>query len=145
VPLNGDGSEALDAVDGAQILLVDDDPNQSEMYKVRLERLGYRVALAPGPDEALEAVQEQRPDVILLDIAMKSRDGLSALQDFLDLDPSLPVILHTAYPSYADNFMAWAAEACVVKSQSIDRLVEAIERAVAAGRERQRQRRGQCP
>lgn len=138
MPLNRDELEAPDEAGAAQILFVDDDPNQSEMYKVRLERRGYEVMLAPGPDEALEAVQEQRPDVIVLDIAMKSRDGLSALQDFIELDPSLPVILHTAYPSYADNFMAWAAEACVVKSQSIDRLVQAIERAIAAARERQR-------
>jgi len=115
----------------ASVLLVDDDESQRDMYRVRLERHGFRVRSASGADAAIESLREERPDVVVLDIAMPERDGLSALQEFLDLEPSLPVIIHTAYPSYADNFLAWAAEEYVVKSADMTPLLEAIEKALA--------------
>ena len=115
------------------ILLVDDDDAQREMYQVRLERQGYAVRSVASADAAMEALGEGRPDVIVLDIAMPERDGLSALQELLDRDPSLPVIIHTAYPSYADNFLAWAAEEYVVKSQDVEPLIQAIRTALDKG------------
>jgi DNA-binding NtrC family response regulator len=114
----------------ASLLLVDDDQNQRESYRIRLERRGYRVRTASGADEAAAALREERPDVVVLDIAMPERDGLSALQEFLDTDPRLPVIIHTSYPAYADNFLAWAADAYIVKSQDISPLLEAIDNAI---------------
>jgi DNA-binding NtrC family response regulator len=117
----------------ASILLVDDDERQREFYERRLTRMGYVVRVASGADSALEQLRQERPDVVVLDIAMPERDGLSALQEILDADPALPVIIHTAYPSYADNFLAWAAEAYVVKSQDMTPLTQAIDNALAAG------------
>ena len=124
-----DGGQT-EQVSGASVLLVDDDESQRQMYCLRLERHGYDVRQASGADAAVEALREKRPDVVVLDIAMPERDGLSALQEFLDIEPSLPVIIHTAYPSYADNFLAWAAEEYVVKSMDIAPLVEAIQKAL---------------
>jgi DNA-binding NtrC family response regulator len=115
------------------ILFVDDDAKQREQYRIRLERQGYRVCPADGADAAMEALRQERPAVVVLDIAMPERDGLSALQELLDADPGLPVVIHTAYPSYADNFLAWAADAYVVKSQDMTPLLEAVEKAVHKG------------
>jgi DNA-binding NtrC family response regulator len=112
------------------ILFVDDDDNQRESYRIRLEHRGYRVRAADGADAAMQALREERPDVVILDIAMPERDGLSALQELLDADPGLPVVIHTAYPSYAESFLAWAADAYVVKSQDMAPLLDAIEKAV---------------
>lgn len=112
------------------VLLVDDDPNQREMYGRRLERKGYVVALAESADVAVERMREGRPDVIVLDIAMPGRDGLSALQEFLDIDPSVPVIINTAYPAYAENFLSWAADAYIEKSSDLEPLMAAIEAAI---------------
>ncbi len=112
------------------VLLVDDEAAQREMYGIRLERRGYRVRLAGSADDAVQALRAERPDVVVLDIAMPERDGLSALQEFLDMEPTLPVIIHTAYPAYADNFLAWAADAYVVKDSDLTNLIEAIENAV---------------
>lgn len=113
-----------------QVLLVDDDPNQREMYDRRLERKGYVVTLAESADAAVACMRERRPDVIVLDIAMPGRDGLSALQEFLDIDPSVPVIIHTAYPAYAESFLSWAADAYIEKSSDLEPLIEAIEAAI---------------
>jgi DNA-binding NtrC family response regulator len=112
------------------ILFVDDDDNQRESYRIRLERRGYRVRAANGADAAMQALREERPDVVILDIAMPERDGLSALQELLDAEPGLPVVIHTAYPSYAESFLAWAADAYVTKSQDMNPLLRAIEKAV---------------
>ena len=127
------------------ILLVDDEANQREMYKHRLERAGYQVRLAESTEAAVQAVRDQPPEVVVLDIAMPERDGLSALHELLeqatpvaedlhellDLAPSVPVIINTAYPAYADDFLAWAAEAYIEKSSDIGPLLSAIERALA--------------
>jgi len=127
----GSGDERTgDAMREVCILFVDDDPNQREMYQRRLERQGYQVYLAESADSAVARLREDRPHVIVLDIAMPGRDGLSALQEFLDIDPSVPVIIHTAYPSYAENFLSWAADAYIEKSSDIEPLVWAIETAV---------------
>lgn len=113
------------------LLLVDDDAAQRDMYKRRLERRGYRVDLAEGANSAVDFVRRHSPDLIVLDIAMPGRDGLSALQEFLDIDPSIPVIIHTAYPGYAENFLSWAADAYIEKSSDIEPLIDAIEQALA--------------
>jgi len=128
--VSGDQRVSGDLVEGVCILFVDDDPNQREMYSRRLERQGYRVDLADSADSAVAHLREKRPEVIVLDIAMPGRDGLSALQEFLDIDPSVPVIIHTAYPGYAENFLSWAADAYVEKSADVDPLLTAIENAV---------------
>ena len=115
----------------ARVLLVDDDANQREMYQRRLERMGYQVDIADSADTAVQRLREQRPDCVVLDIAMPGRDGLSALQEFLDIDPSVPVIINTAYPAYAENFLSWAADAYIEKSSDLEPLVAAIEAAIA--------------
>lgn len=112
---------------GGHILFVDDDGAQAEMYRLRLARAGYQVRTTVSADEALRIVRTDRPDLVVLDMHMPERDGLSVLQELLDLDPSLPVIIHTAYPGYADNFLAWAAAAYLIKSQDVAPLVRAIE------------------
>lgn len=127
--VNGNG-QMTDTRKDVCILFVDDDPNQREMYRRRLERQGYEVDLAENADSAVEQLRAERPQVVVLDIAMPGRDGLSALQEFLDIDPSVPVIIHTAYPGYAENFLSWAADAYIEKSADIDPLLTAIEDAV---------------
>jgi len=128
--VNGEG-QVTNTRGNVCILFVDDDPNQREMYRRRLERQGYEVNLAESADTAVERLRAQRPQVVVLDIAMPGRDGLSALQEFLDIDPSVPVIIHTAYPGYAENFLSWAADAYIEKSANIDPLITAIEDAVS--------------
>lgn len=113
-----------------RILFVDDDPNQREIYRRRLERHGYAVETVDNADTAVSRLREERPAVVVLDIAMPGRDGLSALQEFLDIDPSVPVVINTAYPGYAENFLSWAADAYIEKSADLDPLLEAIDRAV---------------
>ena len=116
-----------------EVLLVDDNAAQREMYRRRLERAGYRVRLAESADAAADQVRARPPQVVVLDIAMPGRDGLSALQELLDIEPAMPVIINTAYPAFSDNFLAWAADAYVEKTAEVGPLLRAIRGAVGRG------------
>jgi class 3 adenylate cyclase/CheY-like chemotaxis protein len=80
------------------ILAVDDTPENLEILRMRLEAHGYEVAEAVDGEEGLAKVRQLRPDLILLDIMMPKRDGISVVRE-LKADPDLrfiPVILVTA-------------------------------------------------
>lgn len=113
-----------------EVLFVDDDAAQRQMYRRRLERAGYRVRLADSAEKAADEVRTSRPQVVVLDIAMPGRDGLSCLQELLDIEPAMPVIINTSYPTFTDNFLAWAADAYVQKTADAEPLLSAIEAAI---------------
>ena len=105
-----------------RVLLVEDEKNQRLLYQQELLEDDYDVALAKDGREALRLLNEQRPDVIVLDICMPGMDGIETLGQVLSRDNTIPVILHTAYSSYKDNFMTWSADAYVVKSSDLKEL-----------------------
>jgi adenylate cyclase len=81
-----------------RILAVDDMPENLEILRVRLEANGYEVLTAADGEEGLAAARSLAPDLILLDIMMPKRDGISVVKE-LKADPVLrtvPVILITA-------------------------------------------------
>ena len=78
--------------------MVDDDPTNLELLRVRLSAQGYEVVIAVDGDDALRRAHELEPDLILLDIMMPKIDGISVLKE-LKQDATLryiPVILVTA-------------------------------------------------
>lgn len=80
------------------ILLVDDDLNLRQMYKIRLESAGYQVVEAGNGEEAMARAVEQKPDCILLDVMMPRVNGFDVL-DILKTTKStkgIPVIVLTA-------------------------------------------------
>jgi DNA-binding response OmpR family regulator len=120
------------------ILVVDDDHNQRLLYEGELTDEGYNVILACDGREALQKVRESSPDLVVLDIAMPLMDGIEALGRILSKDNKLPVILNTAYSSYKDNFMSWAADAYVVKSSDLTELKTRIKEALEKAEQRNR-------
>ena len=115
----------------AKILVVDDEINQGMLYEQELEDVGYDVDVANSGQEALDMVRTGGYHLVVLDIGMPDMDGLEALGRMLSMDNKLPVILNTAYPSYKDNFMSWAADAYVVKSSDLTELKERISESLA--------------
>lgn len=55
----------------SKILVVDDDPDFVEIVRLILQKVGYQVITAPDGDTALRIMQENPPDLILLDVMMK--------------------------------------------------------------------------
>ena len=114
------------------ILLVDDEVSQGLMVKEELEDAGYQVSLVHSGPAALEHIGSERPDLVILDIAMPGMDGIETLGRLLAEDNALPVIIHTAYAQYRDNFMSWSADAYVIKaSGDLSTLLAEIEQVLA--------------
>ena len=108
------------------ILIVDDDKNLRKLYKDELEAEGYRITLAANGREALALVSGELPDLVVMDIRMPELDGLEAMARLLREHGRVPVLLNTAYASYKDSFIAWAAEGYIIKSSDLEPLKRRI-------------------
>jgi two-component system response regulator (stage 0 sporulation protein F) len=111
---------------GEKVLVVDDDEGLRDLYKEELESTGYEVLTARNGREAVQRVQEDKPDLVVLDIVMPKMDGMEALGRIIGKDKMMPVILHTSHPGYQEEFMSWAADAYLVKSSDLTELKEKI-------------------
>jgi len=109
-----------------RVLIVDDEPHLRLLYETELRRAGFDTMSAANAEQGLEFVDSMRPDLVVLDIRMPGMDGVEALQRILDRDNTIPVVLNTAYSSYRDNFMTWAADAYVTKSSDVGELVSTV-------------------
>ncbi len=109
------------------ILIVEDDKNQRLLYEQELKHDGYEVVTASDGKDALEKVQKQLPDVVVMDINMPKMDGIEAMGRILSKNKAIPVIINTAYSNYKDSFMSWMADAYVVKSSDLSELKDKIK------------------
>jgi len=113
------------------VLIVEDDEHQQLLFREELKEEGYEVVVAGSGQEALDMAKRVEPDIVVLDIAMPGMDGIETLGRMLSRNNQLPIILHTAYATYKDNFMTWSADAYVVKSSDLTELKAEIERVLA--------------
>ena len=82
---------------GAKILVVDDEPDIRAVLGECLTAAGFETQEAGDGDEAVAAVQADRPAVILLDVIMPRQGGMEALPELKRIAPDVPVIMCTAY------------------------------------------------
>ena len=107
--------------------MVDDEEHIRLLYKSELEEEGYKVILASDAREALEIVDRESLDLIILDIKMPGMDGIEAMQKIVGKKKSIPIIINSAYPHFKDSFMTWVAEEYVVKSSDLQELKDKIQ------------------
>jgi two-component system nitrogen regulation response regulator NtrX len=77
----------------ASVLIVDDEANIRRMLGRLLASESYRTLEAPDGRAALELVDAEDPDVVLLDLAMPGLDGLAVLRELTERRPELPVVM----------------------------------------------------
>ena len=92
-----------------KILAVDDERHIVRLVQVNLERAGYQVVTAFDGREALEKVESEQPDLVVLDVMMPYMDGFEVLQTLRKNQSTrdLPVIMLTAKAQDADVFRGW--------------------------------------
>ena len=78
---------------GPLVLVVDDDARLREFMRVNLEMEGYSVREAASADEALAALEDQAPQLVLLDVVMPGVDGWEMLQRMQERHGAIPVIM----------------------------------------------------
>jgi excisionase family DNA binding protein len=78
---------------GPLVLVVDDDARLREFMRVNLEMEGYTVREASSAEEALGSIEDQAPELVLLDVVMPGVDGWEMLQRMQERYGSIPVIM----------------------------------------------------
>src|SRR4028118_776479 len=78
-----------------EVLVVDDEADIRELVSGVLEDEGYAVRTAADSTQTLDAVEDRRPSMVLLDVWLQGSrlDGLQVLQEIKRRDPSIPVLL----------------------------------------------------
>ncbi len=111
------------------ILVVEDHDDSRRLYKHMLEEAGFSVIEATDGYEALEQCKEKHPNVILMDMALPSMDGLAAtrrIKDMLEMD-NVPIIGITAHGNfYNDRAIEAGCDAIVSKPIDLDKLKSII-------------------
>jgi CheY-like chemotaxis protein len=120
-----------------KILVVDDELFMLRLIQVILERDGYSMIQARSGEEALDAVDRERPDLVILDAMMPKMDGLTALRVMKERPEtrSIPVILLTANPHKFPRELAesFGATVFLTKPFSPTQLLDEIRRLTASG------------
>ncbi|MBI4331833.1 MAG: response regulator transcription factor [Chloroflexi bacterium] len=88
----------------AKILVVDDEPRIVEVVKLYLEKEGYQAVTAGDGRKALELVQRENPDLIILDLMLPEMDGLEVCRQ-VRRNSSVPIIMLTAKTEDADKLI----------------------------------------
>ena len=115
------------------VLVVDDEENFVRLYEMVLEAEGYEIRSADSGEAAVESIQAEMPDLVVLDIKMAGMDGLETLNEIKRINRDLPVILSTAYSTYKSNFTTWLADAYVVKSPDMTELKHTVKELLELG------------
>jgi len=92
-----------EAASGPLVLLVDDDPGIRRSVASGLELEGFRVVPASGGRAGLAAAASQRPDVVLLDLAMPDLNGLEVLRELREGGDDVPVCILSARDEVDDR------------------------------------------
>ncbi|PKO88327.1 MAG: two-component system response regulator GlrR [Betaproteobacteria bacterium HGW-Betaproteobacteria-12] len=94
------------ATSGAHILVVDDDEDILRLLSIRLRARGFRISAVSSAEEALARIAVEAPRVVVSDVRLPGRDGLSLFEEIRATRPSLPVILLTAHGTIPDAVAA---------------------------------------
>lgn len=114
------------------ILVVDDEESHRMMLRAHLEQDGFEVVEASDGHEAVEKVENRFFDLVLIDIRMPKMDGMEALRQIKHFNPSIPVIMMTAYGSIdsAVETLKSGAEDYLTKPLDMDELLIKVHRSL---------------
>jgi len=116
------------------VLIVEDEPDILMLLRVVIEMNGYDAALAADGSTALERLDAEKPDLVLLDLMLPVMDGWTVLAEMRSRPNPPPVIICSAARSARDVELAEerGAEAVLLKPLDMDQLLETMSRSLAA-------------
>src|SRR5208283_823268 len=116
---------------GAKVLLVDDEKDFVEVLAERLQNRGFDVRQAFNGQDAINLLNQQDADVVILDVLMPGKDGVQTLSEIKQLKPLTEVIMLTGYGTIetAIQGMKFGAYDYLMKPTDTEDLVTKINRA----------------
>jgi len=124
------------------ILMIEDDPSIADMYRLQLEHDGYRVTNAMTGELAFTTLEDDVPDVVLLDLLLPDRSGfevLAMINERFPIHPPVVILSNYGEPSMIDRGRLLGAIEYLVKSRVTP---GDISEQIAGWVERGRRRRG---
>jgi len=114
------------------ILIVDDEPTIQQSLSGILSDEGFEISIASNGYEALQIIQEDSPDLVLLDIWMPGIDGIETLKEIKKENPNIQVIIITGHGTIETAVTATKLGAfdLIEKPLSIDKIIVSISNAL---------------
>ena len=123
----------------ARILIVEDSPDNMKLFRTVLRLKGHEVTGLSGGDGLLQAIEQEPPDLVLMDIQLPGKDGFALLQEIRSSAASrLPVIALTAHAMSGDRERALEAgfDDYITKPIDIRTFPDQVQRALNVRQER---------
>jgi two-component system chemotaxis response regulator CheY len=116
-----------------KILIADDAEFSRSRISRALNQAGYRVIEAQNGSEALSAYQNEKPDLVIMDIGMPVMDGLSALRQIMAIDPNAKIVMLSRIGQEKSVIEALeaGAETFLVKPFDSNYVLAAVDRVMA--------------
>jgi two-component system, OmpR family, response regulator RegX3 len=126
----------LSVLPAASVLVVEDEPSIADPFARALLRGGFRPTVARTGAEALRAVHELAPDVVLLDLALPDADGRDVCRQ-IRAGSNVPIIIITASESVTDRVVGLelGADDYVVKPFAVGEVIARIRAVLRRGRD----------
>jgi DNA-binding NtrC family response regulator len=123
-----------------RMVIIDDNAGSLELLSTALASEGLRILTAQDPEEGLDTVYREHPDIVLTDLVMPGITGMEVLERVAEFDPAIDVILMTAHytSESAVEAIKKGASDYLNKPVSIAALRERIAKLVEAARQRRR-------
>ena len=111
------------------ILVVEDEPTLTELFRDELSQEGYEVRVARTVRAASEYLTRETPDLVILDIKLPDGSGLSLLEKIRKKREDLPIFICSAYDSFKKDYAVWANKVTdyIVKPFKFKELKEKIK------------------
>jgi DNA-binding NtrC family response regulator len=114
-----------------RVLVVDDDPHILDLIRIVLEDEGHEVLTLRSGTRAIEVVTTQHPDLVLLDIVMRTHHGMEILAELRKAAPTVPVVLLSGAVSQVSDMPDIArglgAYGFIEKPFDAQRLIDLVE------------------
>ncbi len=122
------------------LVIIDDNAGSLELLSSALHREGLTIFTANDPEEGLEIIFREHPQIVLTDLVMPGISGLEVLERVVDFDPAIDVVLMTAHytSESAVEAIRKGASDYLNKPVSITALRERVNRLVEEAQRRQR-------
>ena len=115
-----------------KVLVVDDSQAEVKLMLSVLQRGGFHSVGISDPMKVEETIEQERPNVILLDVVMPQRNGFQVCRDLKSYEPysKIPVILVTSKTAPSDRYWGeqQGANGYVTKPFTPDELIDAVKR-----------------
>ncbi len=110
-----------------RVVIADDNREICELISDVLGHSGYNVDTVYNGYELLSYLENNNPSIIILDLMMPEKTGLSILSTLKQVSPYARIIIYTGYQEYENSVYARTADRFLVKGGSMEDLIQAVQ------------------